>query len=189
MLNIEVKKKESNKKRSDTSDDVLIPRKRFNRLVHYVHSIECELFLEYLEISLKECLKKAMLTSTLKAKVAVEVAFAMLHLHTLGMMHRDLKIESIMMNSVSEAKVIDFDLVHVNEQFASSFNDTLAKGVGTLAYMSPEMQNEDEYDNKTDVYSYGVVLYVLFTGSSEAEDERQAEQESSFFPIAFICNY
>ncbi|KAK8887744.1 hypothetical protein M9Y10_038798 [Tritrichomonas musculus] len=130
-----------------------------------------------------------MLTSTLKAKVAVEVAFAMLHLHTLGMMHRDLKIESIMMNSVSEAKVIDFDLVHVNEQFASSFNDTLAKGVGTLAYMSPEMQNEDEYDNKTDVYSYGVVLYVLFTGSSEAEDERQAEQESSFFPIAFICNY
>lgn len=43
MLNIEVKKKESNKKRSDTSDDVLIPRKRFNRLVHYVHSIEREL--------------------------------------------------------------------------------------------------------------------------------------------------
>ena len=40
----------------------------------------------------------------------------------------------------------------------------MTKGIGTLEYMSPEMLNKQEYDNKTDVYSYGIVLFVLFTG-------------------------
>lgn len=39
---------------------------------------------------------------------------------------------------------------------------SVSKGIRTLAYMSPEMQNEEEYDKKTDVYSFGVLLYVLF---------------------------
>lgn len=41
----------------------------------------------------------------------------------------------------------------------------LTKGIGDLAYMSPEMVNEEEYDNKTGVYSYCIVLFTLFTGN------------------------
>ena len=58
-----------------------------------------------------------------------------------------------------EAKLIDLGLVHVEE-----ISTTLTRGVGNLAYMSPEMANEEKYDIKTDVYSYGVFLIVLFTG-------------------------
>ena len=68
-----------------------------------------------------------------------------------------------LLNSIFEAKIIDFDLVHVDEN--DNYQKTLTTGIGTLAYMSPEMQNEEEYDYKTDVYSYGIVLYVLFTGN------------------------
>ena len=80
-----------------------------------------------------------------------------------GMMHRDLKLENIVMNSVFDSKIIDIGLVHASEMSATS--TSLTKGIGTLAYMSPEMVNEEEYDSKTDVYSYGVVLFALFTTS------------------------
>lgn len=99
--------------------------------------------------------------NTMKIKIAIEVAFGMLHLHNMGLMHRDLKIENIMLNYILEAKIIDFDLVHVTD---INDNKSLTKGIGTFEYMSPEMLNNDEYDNKTDVYSYGIILFVLFTG-------------------------
>lgn len=116
------------------------------------------LFTEYLDFSLKNCLENDILTNTLKAKVALEVAFGMAHLHKLGIIHRDLRIDNIMLNSGFEAKIINFGLVH------HGIDEMLSRDIGTLTYMSPEMQNEDEYDNKTDVYSYGVVLYAVFTG-------------------------
>ena len=65
-----------------------------------------------------------------------------------------------MMNSVFDSKVIDFGLVHISD--ISMIESGMTKGIGTLAYMSPEMVNEEDYDNKTDVYSYGVVLFKLF---------------------------
>ncbi|KAK8898306.1 hypothetical protein M9Y10_000589 [Tritrichomonas musculus] len=117
------------------------------------------LFFELLPFSVKEVIEKGLMSNTLKVRIAVEVAFGMSHVHRLGMMHRDLKLENIMMNSVFESKIIDFGLVHV-----SDIESSLTKGVGTLAYMSPEMVNEEEYNNKTDVYSYGIVLLALFTG-------------------------
>ena len=120
------------------------------------------LFFELLPFSVKDVIEKDLMSNTLKVRVAVEVAFGMSHLHSRGMMHRDLKLENVMMNSVFESKVIDFGLVHASDM--SSSGSSLTKGVGTLAYMSPEMVNEEEYDNKTDVYSYGIVLFVLFTG-------------------------
>lgn len=53
---------------------------------------------------------------------------------------------------------------------------SVSKGIGTLACMSPEMQNEEEYDKKTDVYSFGVLLYVLHASIPKEEHEREDEQ-------------
>lgn len=91
-----------------------------------------------------------MLTNTMKTEIALEVAFGMSHLHKLGMIHRDLRIDNIMLNSGFEAKIIG--LIH------HGIAEMLTRDIGTLTYMSLEMQNEDTYDNKTDVYSNGVII-------------------------------
>ena len=110
------------------------------------------IFLKYHPMNLKECLERDILSNTLKAKLVVEIAFGMLHIHDNGMIHRDLKLENVMVNYIFEAQLIDFGLAHVNEM--KSTMTSMTKGIGTLAYMSPEMANEEEYDNKTDVYSF-----------------------------------
>lgn len=128
------------------------------------------LFFELLQYSVKDVIAKGLMNNTLKVRIAVEVAFGMSHIHSLGMMHRDLKLENIMMNDVFNSKIIDFGLIHIPGFSGTGSN--LTKGIGTLAYMSPEMLNEEEYDNKTDVYSFGVVLFALFTGSLPKQSMR-----------------
>lgn len=128
------------------------------------------LFMEYLPYSVKEMSKNGLLNNTMKVRIALETAFGMSYIHSLGMMHRDLKLENIMMNSVFDSKIIDFGLVYADEM--SFTGSSLTRGIGTLAYMSPEMLNEEEYDNKTDVYSYGVILFALFTGNLPKQSMR-----------------
>lgn len=119
------------------------------------------IFLKFHPMNLRQCLENDILNNTLKAKLAVEIAFGMSHIHEKGMIHRDLKLENVMVNYIFEAQLIDFGLAHIDEM--KNTMSTLSKGVGTFAYMSPEMQNEEEYDSKTDVYSFGVLLFVLLT--------------------------
>lgn len=125
------------------------------------------LFLEYLEYNLDEVLKMK-INNTMKTKIVVDIVHAMKYLHKNGIMHRDLKIENIMLNSIFDTKLVDFGLAKITEYAIDGFSfvgDSLTRGVGTLAYMSPEMINEEEYDFKTDVYSFGVVLHYMFIGS------------------------
>lgn len=56
------------------------------------------IFLKYHPMNLRECLEDNILNNTLKAKLSVEVAFGMLHIHENGMIHRDLKLENVMVN-------------------------------------------------------------------------------------------
>lgn len=121
------------------------------------------IFFELLPYSIKKMVDSGLMNNTLKVKIAIEVAFGMSYIHSFGMIHRDLKIGNIMLNSIFESKIIDFGLVYVSE--LNDSDSTMTKGIGTLAYMSPEMINEEKYDNKTDVYSYGILLFALFTGN------------------------
>lgn len=127
------------------------------------------LFIEFVEHKLSSILSDSNIAhNTLKTKIVVEVAHAMNFIHRHNMIHRDLKIENIMLNSVLEVKLVDFGLVKVLENAIDGYNfvqESLTRGVGTLAYMSPEMLNEENYNNKTDVYSFGIVLFFIFVGS------------------------
>lgn len=136
------------------------------------NAVTTTLFFEFLELNLKQCIKDNMLTNTLKSRIALEVACGMSHIHKVGMIHRDLRIENIMLNSVLEAKIIGLGLDRIamlikkgaSRDEDSHFKNSLMKDISTFAYMSPELQKDQNYDAKTDVYSFGVVLHVLFTG-------------------------
>ena len=124
------------------------------------------LFLEFIDYSLADVLKMK-ISNTTKVRIIIDIVHAMKFIHEKGLIHRDLKIENIMLNSFFETKVVDFGLASISEFVIDGFsqkNKSLTKGIGTFAYMSPEMANEEHYDNKTDVYSFGVLLHAIFTG-------------------------
>ncbi|KAK8842223.1 hypothetical protein M9Y10_026455 [Tritrichomonas musculus] len=123
------------------------------------------LFLEYIDFKLKDCLSQEKINSTLKTRIVLEIVYGMRYLHEKGLIYRDLNIDNIILNSFFNAKLIDFGLVRVNELlFGKEMMNSISmtKGVGDGAYMPPEMMNDEDYDNKTDAYSYGIVLYYIF---------------------------
>lgn len=73
-------------------------------------------------------------------------------------------------------KLVDFGLVKISESVIDGFSyitDSLSHGVGTFAYMSPKMANDKDYTNKTDVYSFGVILFVLFTENLPKQSQKE----------------
>lgn len=118
-------------------------------------------YLEYLEFSLKDCILNHVLSNTLKARIAVEVACGISHLHHRGMIIHDLCLDNIKLNGVYNAKIASLGLTDSSKYF-NEIDDEETKLDGTEEFMSPELANKSEFTNKTDVYSYGVILYSIF---------------------------
>jgi eukaryotic-like serine/threonine-protein kinase len=100
---------------------------------------------------------------------AAQIADALAAAHTAGIVHRDLKPGNIMVTPEGAVKVVDFGLarVAVREFPKPSDSDPLtAKGeiVGTVSYMSPEQAEGQSVDARSDVFSFGSVLYEMLTG-------------------------
>ncbi len=106
-------------------------------------------------------------------EVAVQVADALSASHAKGIMHRDIKPANIFLTTGGQTKVLDFGLAKLlrDEKLGTSdetpVEDSLtAVGVipGTAVYMSPEQARSEELDARTDLFSFGVVLYEMATG-------------------------
>ncbi|KAL6760519.1 kinase-like domain-containing protein [Haematococcus lacustris] len=137
-----------------------------------VHSYEVRLVLEYCDKgSLREALDQGafMGPSGLNYRAvldtALDVAKAMLHLHSLNVLHADLKARNVMMKSGGEgrtvvAKVADFGLSlkmeHMETHISSVFQ-------GTMTHMAPEIMLEGRVSKAADVYAFGITLWELFT--------------------------
>lgn len=141
------------------------------------------LYYEYIEYGMNDLLS-VRINNTMKTKIVIDIVHAMSFLHKKGMMHRDLKVENVMFNSIFETKIADFGMVEIKESAIKDYsfvNDSLSRGTEALEFMSPEMIKGDKYDNKTDIYSFGVLLYFLFVGSlphQEIEDKLNAKKIS-----------
>ena len=88
-------------------------------------------------------------------KISSQIANGLKCLHSLGIIHRDIKLENIV-HSSNEFRLIDFGLSTI----ISSSESTL-DSYGTITYMSPEIIKKEKYNNKADIWSFGVVVYIL----------------------------
>jgi len=119
--------------------------------------------------------------------VAVQVASALAAAHEAGIVHRDIKPENIMLRRDGYVKVLDFGLAKLTERVAPQSGDTdmptisaqalTESGVvlGTAQYMSPEQASGKSVDGRSDIFSFGAVLYEMVAGQRAFESSSVVE--------------
>ena len=110
--------------------------------------------------SIYERLKKGPLSLDDSLRLSVEIASALDHLHGLGIIHRDITSSNVLLNSKGHAYLADFGLARI----ISNTTLPMHTGRGTALYSPPEQHKRLEITRKSDIYSFGILLFELFTG-------------------------
>jgi len=133
----------------------------------------CYLIMELVDgISLSRVFSKTCPLSEKEAiAIAIEICRALEAAHASGVIHRDIKPENVMIMYDGRLKVMDFGIATLKGSSTAIGSDI----VGTFSYMSPEQSRGDVVDERSDIYSLGVVLYEMLTDSIPFSGETSVE--------------
>ncbi|MBA4123236.1 MAG: protein kinase [Acidobacteria bacterium] len=139
---------------------------------------------EFIEgVTLREIIRESPMKLSEVLDIAIQIANALTTAHTAHIIHRDIKPENIMIRPDGFVKILDFGLAKLVEQKAVGFEastvkqNQTAKGVilGTVNYMSPEQAKDERVDERTDIFSFGAVIYEMIAGRTPFAGDSMSE--------------
>ncbi|HVF50690.1 MAG TPA: protein kinase [Pyrinomonadaceae bacterium] len=135
--------------------------------------------------TLRDHLAEGALTPRKAVEYALQIISGLAAAHEKGIVHRDLKPENIFITTDERIKILDFGLAKLNSPLGTNDADTEAATVqiqttpgivlGTVGYMSPEQVRAHQVDHRSDIFSFGAMLYEMLTGRRAFQGESAAE--------------
>ncbi|MFH1221363.1 MAG: FlgO family outer membrane protein [Candidatus Eisenbacteria bacterium] len=121
--------------------------------------------------TLGQIVKEAPLSIRKVLDIGIQICEGLALAHEKGVVHRDIKAENIMVTPRGQVKIMDFGLAKLK---GASKLTRAGTTLGTIGYMSPEQASGEEVDQRSDIFSFGVVLYEMLTGRLPFQGENHA---------------
>lgn len=117
------------------------------------------ILLEYCPHNLDQAIKNKTFSNVQIVCAIFQIAEGMRYVHFRNIIHRDLKPSNILIAEDGIMKIADFGI----SKLMSAEEQSMTRGLGTQKFMAPEIINEEEYNEKSDIYSFGVLVYYILS--------------------------